>query len=104
LARGTTSSSAIRLAANAAPACRAATPIANAPSRPTSAARLDGSNGLSHNGAGLDVHGHFFGQSSFATHSLATERNVVKVPRDVPLELLGPLGCGLQTGAGAVLN
>jgi aryl-alcohol dehydrogenase len=66
-------------------------------------ARLDGSNGL-HNGAGPDVHGHFFGQSSFATHSLATERNVVKVPRDMPLELLGPLGCGLQTGAGAVLN
>jgi aryl-alcohol dehydrogenase len=66
-------------------------------------ARLDGSAGL-HNGAGPDVHGHFFGQSSFATHSLATERNVVKVPRDVPLELLGPLGCGLQTGAGAVLN
>src|SRR5205807_238364 len=35
---------------------------------------------------------------------LPAERNVVKVPRDVPLELLGPLGCGLQTGAGAVLN
>jgi aryl-alcohol dehydrogenase len=66
-------------------------------------ARLDGSNGL-RNGAGPEVHGHFFGQSSFATYSLATERNVVKVPRDVPLELLGPLGCGLQTGAGAVLN
>jgi aryl-alcohol dehydrogenase len=67
-------------------------------------ARLDGSSGLRHNGAGADVHGHFFGQSSFATYSLATERNVVKVPRDLPLELLGPLGCGLQTGAGAVLN
>jgi aryl-alcohol dehydrogenase len=67
-------------------------------------ARLDGSNGLHHNGGGREVNGHFFGQSSFATYSLATERNVVKVPRDVPLELLGPLGCGLQTGAGAVLN
>jgi aryl-alcohol dehydrogenase len=65
--------------------------------------RLDGSNGLRQNG-GTEVHGHFFGQSSFATYSLATERNVVKVPRDLPLELLGPLGCGLQTGAGAVLN
>ena len=53
-------------------------------------ARLDGSNGLRHNGAGPEVHGHFFGQSSFATYSLATERNVVKVPRDVALELLGP--------------
>jgi len=26
------------------------------------------------------------------------------VPDDAPLELLGPLGCGIQTGAGAVLN
>jgi aryl-alcohol dehydrogenase len=67
-------------------------------------ARLDGSTGLRGNGAGPDVHGHFFGQSSFATYSLATERNVVKVPRDLPLELLGPLGCGFQTGAGAVIN
>jgi aryl-alcohol dehydrogenase len=50
------------------------------------------------------VHGHFFGQSSFATYSLATERNVVKIPREVPLELMGPLGCGMQTGAGAVFQ
>jgi aryl-alcohol dehydrogenase len=28
----------------------------------------------------------------------------VKVDSAVPLELLGPLGCGVQTGAGAVLN
>jgi len=28
----------------------------------------------------------------------------VKVRKDAPLELLGPLGCGIQTGAGAVLN
>lgn len=62
-------------------------------------ARLDGSNAYRDG-----VHGHFFGQSSFATHALANERNTVKVPRDVPLELLGALGCGLQTGAGAVLN
>jgi aryl-alcohol dehydrogenase len=68
--------------------------------------RLDGTNAL-HRAGGperRDIHGHFFGQSSFATYALATERNVVKVPNDLPLELLGPLGCGLQTGAGAVLN
>ncbi|MFD7550534.1 NAD(P)-dependent alcohol dehydrogenase [Streptomyces sp. NPDC059578] len=68
--------------------------------------RLDGTNAL-HRGpdtSGEEVHGHFFGQSSFATRSLATERNVVKVPDDIPLDLLAPLGCGLQTGAGAVLN
>ncbi|WP_406466413.1 NAD(P)-dependent alcohol dehydrogenase [Streptomyces sp. NBC_01594] len=65
--------------------------------------RLDGTNAL--HAGGEEIHGHFFGQSSFATHALATERNVVKVDdEDIPLELLSPLGCGLQTGAGAVLN
>jgi aryl-alcohol dehydrogenase len=53
---------------------------------------------------GRAVHAGFFGQSSFATHALATERNAIPVPADVPLELLGPLGCGIQTGAGAILN
>lgn len=46
----------------------------------------------------------FFGQSSFGTHVVAHERNVVKVDKDVDLALLGPLGCGIQTGAGTVLN
>ena len=46
----------------------------------------------------------FFGQSSFAEFALANRRNVVRVRKDAPLEILGPLGCGLQTGAGAVLN
>ena len=50
------------------------------------------------------IHGAFFNQSSFATHALGTERTVVKIPEDAPLELMGPLGCGIQTGAGAVLN
>lgn len=57
----------------------------------------------SHDAAG-PVHDHFFGQSSFGTYALAHERNVVRVPKTAPLEMLGPLGCGLQTGAGAVLN
>jgi aryl-alcohol dehydrogenase len=64
--------------------------------------RLDGSTGLST--AAGDVSGHFFGQSSFAMHSVANVRNVVKVRSDAPLESLGPLGCGVQTGAGAVFN
>lgn len=67
-----------------------------------SGARPDGSNALSRNGD--TIHGHFFGQSSFATYAMASERNVVKVRKDIPLELLGPLGCGIQTGAGGVLN
>jgi aryl-alcohol dehydrogenase len=64
--------------------------------------RADGSTTLS---AGHErVHGNFFGQSSFASMSLCRERNVVKVRRDVDLALLGPLGCGVQTGAGTVMN
>ena len=62
--------------------------------------RLDGSNALQRSG----VRGHFFGQSSFATHVLATERNLVRVSKDLSLELLASLGCGLQTGAGTVMN
>jgi aryl-alcohol dehydrogenase len=50
------------------------------------------------------VHGNFFGQSSFANYALAGEGNLVKVPKDIPLEILGPMGCGIQTGAGAVIN
>lgn len=53
---------------------------------------------------GQPINGHFFGQSSFATHSIVTADALVKVPADVPLDLLGPLACGLGTGAGAVLN
>ncbi|HEY0939869.1 MAG TPA: NAD(P)-dependent alcohol dehydrogenase [Steroidobacter sp.] len=64
--------------------------------------RVDGTSALSRNGKSM--HGHFFAQSSFSTFAMASERNVVKVPEDVPLWLLGPLGCGVQTGAGAVIN
>jgi aryl-alcohol dehydrogenase len=46
----------------------------------------------------------WFGQSSFADHALVDARNAVKVDPALPLELLGPLGCGFLTGAGAVLN
>jgi aryl-alcohol dehydrogenase len=53
---------------------------------------------------GSTVYGDFFQQSSFASHAIGRERNVVKVRKDAPLEMLGPLGCGVQTGAGAVLN
>lgn len=63
---------------------------------------LKGTSAYSRNGK--EIHGHFFGQSSFATHSVVSADAVVKVPGDVPLELLGPLACGLATGAGAVLN
>lgn len=50
------------------------------------------------------VHSHFFGQSSFATHAVVPAGNVVVVPADAPLQTYAPLGCGVQTGAGAVIN
>lgn len=65
-------------------------------------ARSDGSSALSRGGERIS--GNFFGQSSFASHAVCHERNAVRVPKDVPLEALGPLACGIQTGAGAVLN
>jgi aryl-alcohol dehydrogenase len=64
--------------------------------------RMDGS--VTMNQDGDDVYGNWFGQSSFATHAIASVHNAVKVPSDLPLEILGPLGCGLQTGAGSVFN
>jgi aryl-alcohol dehydrogenase len=66
-------------------------------------ARPDGSTAL-RRPDGTPVHSHFFGQSSFATYALTTERALVPVPDDVPLELVGPLACGISTGAGAVLT
>lgn len=66
--------------------------------------RPDGSSGLSQED-GSPLSAHFFGQSSFASHALAHERNVVKVDATgLRLELLGPLGCGFQTGAGGVMR
>jgi Zn-dependent alcohol dehydrogenase len=62
----------------------------------------DGSTALSQGGS--PVNGNFFGQSTFASLAIARAKNVVKVDRALPLELLGPLGCGIQTGAGAVMN
>lgn len=50
------------------------------------------------------VASHFFGQSSFASHALVNARNAIKVRADAPLELLGPLGCGVQTGAGSIMR
>ena len=64
--------------------------------------RADGSATL--RACGDVVHGAFFQQSSFATYAIATERNTIPVSRELPLHELAPLGCGIQTGAGAVMN
>ena len=62
----------------------------------------DGSSALST--AQGPVGSSFFGQSSFATHAITGERNVVKVGSDIPPHLVAPLGCGVQTGAGAIMR
>jgi len=65
--------------------------------------RCDGSPGAT-GSDGTAVNSRWFAQSSFAGFAVATQRNAVKVDPSLPLELLGPLGCSLQTGAGAVFN
>lgn len=65
--------------------------------------RADGSKALT-GSDGQGVSSHFFGQSSFATHTNASANSVVVVDKKYPLDTIGPLGCGLQTGAGAVLH
>lgn len=53
---------------------------------------------------GEPVFSSFFKQSSFATHTVTTSTNLVKIDKDLPLDLYSPLGCGFITGAGTVLN
>lgn len=64
--------------------------------------RPDGTTPLSQDGA--PIHARFFGQSSFSTYTIADAASAVKVDPDLPLEQLGPLGCGIHTGAGAVIH
>lgn len=73
------------------------------PSRLSAGTRADGSTAL-RRPSGEPVHSHFFGQSSFATHAITSERALVNVDASVPLAAAGVLACGVATGAGAVLN
>jgi aryl-alcohol dehydrogenase len=53
---------------------------------------------------GRPVGDHFFGQSSFSTFAVVDGRSVVTMPDDVDLRIAGPLACGVQTGAGTILD
>lgn len=64
--------------------------------------RLDGSSPARTGQA--EVHGRFCGQSSFATHAVVSARSAIRIHEHYPLELMGPLGCGLTTGVGTVMN
>jgi aryl-alcohol dehydrogenase len=64
--------------------------------------RLDGTTSLALEGA--PVHSHFLGQSSFAELSICPQNCATKIESEIPAALLAPIGCGVATGAGAVLN
>ncbi len=64
--------------------------------------RADGSPTITVDGAA--AYSHFLGQSAFATHTVVSARSIVPLPGDLDLGPIGPLSCGLLTGAGAVLN
>ncbi|WP_434419975.1 NAD(P)-dependent alcohol dehydrogenase [Nannocystis pusilla] len=64
--------------------------------------RLAGSSPISQ--AGRPLTGHFFGQSAFASHAIASAHNLVPLGEDLPGPLMTSLACGVQTGAGAVVN
>lgn len=64
--------------------------------------REDGTTSL--NCGGHPLHSHFLGQSAFSTHLIAPARCAVKIDSAIPPATLASFGCGIQTGAGAVLN
>jgi len=64
--------------------------------------RIDGSSPMRLQGEA--IRGRFVGQSSFATHAVVSERSAIRIEQGLPLELMGPLGCGLTTGVGTVVN
>ena len=79
------------------PYCERVVPVTFTGTRPDGSPRA-------HAADGRPVRASFFGQSSFATHSLVTERNIIPVPPDAPLRTLAGFTCGVQTGAGVMLN
>ncbi|MDH6532816.1 aryl-alcohol dehydrogenase [Aurantimicrobium minutum] len=64
--------------------------------------RSDGTTAFSKKGEVISSH--FFGQSSFASYSNVVQESLIKIDKDIPLEIVAPLGCGIQTGAGSILN
>jgi Zn-dependent alcohol dehydrogenases, class III len=61
----------------------------------------DGTKRISKDGEEIST---FFGQSTFATYAITNEKNLVKIDKDLDLELFGPLGCGIVTGSATVLE
>lgn len=57
-----------------------------------------------HDADGRRVGTNWFGQSAFASHSVVNARSAVVVDKSLPLSELCALGCGVQTGAGTIMN
>ena len=93
------------LTCGACPECEAGEPsaCANFGALCFGGARSDGSHVLCGQDGSV-LSDRFFGQSSFAPFAVVSERSLVRVRKDAPLALLGPLGCGVTTGAGTVWN
>jgi len=85
--------------------CRAGfeTYCVNAPNLKHLGFRSDGRS-LSFRRGDEPIYGSFFQQSSFASVTLAMARNTIRVPKEAPLDILAAFPCGVNTGAGAVLN
>jgi len=64
--------------------------------------RGDGSKAYSSSQTGKPITSHFFGQSSFSNRALVGANCLVKVSKELPLDTLAPLGCGIMTGAGGM--
>ncbi|AKQ53483.1 zinc-dependent alcohol dehydrogenase family protein [Bordetella hinzii] len=47
---------------------------------------------------------HLTGVSSYATHAVLSRNSLVKIDREVPLNIAALMGCAVLTGAGAVFN
>lgn len=63
--------------------------------------REDGTTSASLNGTPVPT---LIGQGSFAEYAVVHRSSLVKVDQALDLRVLAPLGCGMMTGAGAVVN
>ena len=83
--------------------CRSGRPFACRANRTLNffGTNFDGTKRISYKGEPVSA---FFGQSAFASHAVVHQNNLIHIDDDIPVELAAPMGCGIQTGAGTVLN
>lgn len=63
--------------------------------------RVDGTSSVSLDGTAVPT---LIGQGSFSEYVVVHQSSLVKVDPSLDLKVLAPLGCGMMTGAGAVVN